>query len=216
MTDLRKLFFEAGRSGWIASLLLVLAGGCNSSGTPAVSQASVDETAASAAAMEQYDKNHDGSMDREELVACAPLAAALATFDANNDSKLSAEETSAGIAKLFGSSSALATFNGTVTLSGRPLSGARVRFVPASFLGEGLTAAEGVTDESGAFRPALADAELPKNLQGQPLIRPGLYLVEITHSEQQIPAKYNTATELGAVVDPTSRTGLASRFDLQL
>jgi len=165
--------------------------------------------------MEQYDINHDGSIEQGESSACPPIAIDFASLDVNKDSKLSADEIAVRIEKLFGTGSALATFNGTVTLGGKPLAGARVRFVPLSILGDGVPAAEGVTNETGEVRPALGDADLPKNLQGQPLIRPGLYLVEITHSERQIPARYNTATELGAVVDPTSRTGLAARFDLK-
>jgi hypothetical protein len=189
--------------------------GCGGSGPAAVRQISVDASEASAAAMEQYDKNGDGAIDQTELAACPPLAIAIAELDADKDSKLSANEIAARIEKLYGSGSALATFNGTVALGGRPLAGAQVRFVPLSFLGEGVPAAQGVTDESGEVRPALGDADLPENLKGQPLIRPGLYLVEVTHPERQIPARYNSATELGVVVDPTSRTGLAARFDLK-
>lgn len=203
----------AGGPSFLAGLALFC--GCSGSGPSAVRQASVDATEASAAAITQYDKNSDGAIDQTELAACPPLALALAELDANKDSKLTADEIAARIERLYGSGGALATFNGTVTLGGRPLLGAQVRFVPVAFLGEGVPAAQGVTDESGAVRPAVGDADLPENLKGQSLIRPGLYLVEITHPEQQIPARYNTATELGAMVDPTSRTGLAARFDLK-
>jgi hypothetical protein len=203
----------AGGSSFVAGFALFC--GCSGSGPAAVRQVSVDASEASTAAMEQYDKNSDGAIDQTELVACPPLAVAIAELDANKDSKLAADEIAARIENLYGSGSALATFNGTVALGGRPLAGAQVRFVPVGFLGEGVPAAEGVTDESGAVRPALGDADLPENLKGQPLIRPGMYLVEITHPEQQIPARYNTSTELGAIVDPTSRTGLSARFDLK-
>lgn len=202
--------------GWLCELRnrFGIALGLQRFGPAAVRQISVDASEASAAAMAQYDKNSDGAIDQTELAACPPLAVAMAELDANKDSKLAGHEIAARIEKLYGSGSALATFNGTVALGGRPLA-VQVRFVPAGFLGEGVPAAQGVTDESGAVRPALADADLPDNLKGQPLIRPGMYLVEITHPEQQLPARYNTATELGAVVDPTSRTGLSARFDLK-
>ncbi len=216
MKELRVVFSPvrlAGCSSFVAGFALFC--GCSGSGPAAVRQVSVDASEASTAAMEQYDKNSDGAIDQTELAACPPLAAAIAELDADKDSKLSANEIAARIEKLYGSGSALATFNGTVALGGRPLAGAQVRFVPLGFLGEGVPAAQGVTDESGEVRPALGDADLPDNLKGQPLIRPGLYLVEVTHPERQIPARYNSATELGAVVDPTSRTGLAARFDLK-
>lgn len=64
-----------------------------------------------------------------------------------------------------------------MTLGGRPLSGAKVLFKPMGLLGDVVPAAEGVTNELGVVRPSLGEAELPENLQGHSLIRPGLYLV---------------------------------------
>lgn len=164
--------------------------------------------------MEQFDANDDGAIDRGESAACPPLTMAFRTFDADGDSKLSTDEISARVEKLYGGA-ALATFNGTVLRGGRPLSGAQVRFRPVALLGDGVQSAVGETDEEGAVRPTIEAAELPENLQGQSFLRPGLYHVEITHPKHALPARYNTATELCAVVDPASRDGLAAQFNLQ-
>jgi hypothetical protein len=51
-------------------------------------------------------------------------------------------------------------------------------------------------------------------MAGAKLMFPGLYLVEITHPQVQLPARYNTATELGCELNPLSREGSSARFDL--
>ncbi len=75
--------------------------------------------------------------------------------------------------------------------------------------------AQGVTDESGVALMALGDENLPSDLQGQPLMQPGLFHVEITHPKLALPARYNTATELGFEVDPSQRGGTSARFELK-
>jgi hypothetical protein len=64
-------------------------------------------------------------------------------------------------------------------------------------------------------RPTIGDEHVSEKLQGVPLLYPRLYHVEITHADVTIPARYNSATELGAEVDPASRTGTSGRFELE-
>ncbi len=47
---------------------------------------------------------------------------------------------------------------------------------------------------------AIADDKLPSDLKGFPGIRPGYYMVEITHPSKTIPTRYNTETTLGQEV----------------
>jgi hypothetical protein len=44
-----------------------------------------------------------------------------------------------------------------------------------------------------------ADEDLPKSANGRPIagVKGGTYKVQVTHPSRKIPAKYNTATELG-------------------
>ena len=52
---------------------------------------------------------------------------------------------------------------------------------------------------SGLARLTHADEDLPKTANGRPIagVKGGTYQVQITHPTRKVPAKYNTATELG-------------------
>lgn len=190
-------------------MLLGLISGCSPGGA-----ASVSPEAAAALAVEQYDSNHDGSIDSKELTKCPPLVVALPAYDANGNGSIEMDEISQRLKRLYASSITLAEVSINVTADGQPLSGAVVRLRPAEFMGPGMTSAEGTTDETGIAKPAIAEEHVPTEFRGSPLVQFGPYLVEVTHPERQIPAKYNTASELGIEVDPSSRNGLSARFDL--
>lgn len=195
-------------------LALTAMAGC-SGGAAKITEASVDPATAAAAAIEQLDKNGDGSLDATEIEACPPLKGALASYDSSSDGALSEAEIEQRLTALYQSGVALANFDCTVTSGGRSLIGATVKLRPVGFLADSLLPAEGTTDEQGVARPTIGDEHIPEKLKGAPLLYPGLYHVEITHGEVTIPARYNSATELGADVDPTSRTGTSAAFALQ-
>lgn len=157
----------------------------------------VDPVAASTAAIEQYDKNGDGLLDETELKACPALLGSLRAYDESKDKKLSAEEIGEQIKFMYGRGAGLTAINSTVTLDGSPLAGATVRFIPEKFLGDEIKPAEGVTDANGNASLGISPDELPKELRRHSLLRVGIYRVEITHPTKKIPAKYNTASELG-------------------
>jgi hypothetical protein len=195
--------------------LLVASSGC-SSGKPArVASASVDPDAAAARALELWDGNADGAVDKEEAAAkCPPLVGALPAFDANGDGKITAEEF-AGHIKSASSVASITSVYCTVLQNGRPLSGATVKLRPVAMYGDELPPAEGTTNADGVAQPSIGADNLPENLASRPLLYPGLYHVEITHPTTSLPAKYNEATELGCEVDPSSRDGASAKFDLK-
>jgi len=187
--------------------------GC-AQGPAAVEKPNVDASSAAAKAVELYDANGDGALGKDELAKCAPLAQSMANYDANNDGRLTEEEISNRLTQLVGPSAAYVTVDGTVTIDRRPLVGATVKLRPADIFEGELPAAEGTTDELGTARPSIPADRLPADLTDAALVYPGLYHVEITHPQTQLPARYNTATELGWEIDPSSRTGMSARFDL--
>ena len=79
--------------------------------------------------------------------------------------------------------------------SSEPIAGAEVKFVPEDFLGKELPVGIGTTDAKGYAKI------LPQGAKGESSLGlcPGFYRVEITKGGE-IPAKYNTATELGQEV----------------
>ena len=174
-------------------MALSAAVGCGSG----VKEYLVDHEAASAAAIEQYDKNGDGLLDETELKACPALLLELRAYDESDDKKLSADEIGAQIKEMYERGAGMTAIDATVTLDGRPLSGATVKFIPEDFLGDEIKAAEGVTNASGYASIGIPPEELPEELRRQSLMRVGIYRVEITHPSRKLPAKYNTETELG-------------------
>jgi hypothetical protein len=194
--------------------IVVVFVGC-ARGPAAVELPSVDGSDVAAFAMEHFDTNHDGAINASEMAGCPPLVVALASYDADRNGELTAEEINARITSLYGPSAALTSVDCVVTLNGRPVQGATVKFRPVEMLGSSVKPAQGVTDQSGIARMALGDDNLPDDLKGTALMHPGLYHVEITHPQIAIPASYNTATTLGFEVDPSQRSGTSARFDLK-
>jgi hypothetical protein len=157
----------------------------------------VDPEESSTAAIEQYDKNGDSLLDETELEACPALLGALRAYDETNDKKLSQEEIAEQIDYMYQRGAGLTAITSTVLLDGSPLSGAIVKFIPEKFLGDEIKTAQGVTNSAGDASIAIPPDELPKELRRASLLRVGIYRVEITHPTKEIPAKYNTESELG-------------------
>src|SRR5262249_44727926 len=109
---------------WVGFLV-----GC-SRGPSAVSLPSVNGSRAASFAMEHYDADHNGAIDAAEMAKCPPLKAALASYDADKNGQLTAQEIEDRVDRLYQVSNALIGVDCTVTLNGRPLQGATVRFRP--------------------------------------------------------------------------------------
>jgi hypothetical protein len=157
----------------------------------------VDPDAAGAAAIEQYDKDGDGLLDKTELKACPALLKKLDLYDESGDEKLTGEEIRNKIQEMYDKGSGMTQLSCIVTMDGMPLSGATVKFIPEPFLGSKIPPAQGVTASSGDASISIAPEELPKPLRRHSMMRAGIYRVEITHPTKKIPARYNTETELG-------------------
>jgi hypothetical protein len=198
----------------LAGTYLLLVSGC-SQHPLGVELPSVDASRAASFAMERYDTNHDGGIVAAELASCRPLVAVISRYDTDRSGAISAEEIEARLTQLYGMGAALTSADCTVTLNGRPLEGAIVKFLPVEMLESWVKTSQGVTDTSGRARLALNDEDLPEDLRGTALVYPGLYYVDITHPKLDLPARYNNATELGFEVDPSLRDGTSARFDVR-
>jgi len=203
------------RSYNLLSLLLLcsipLATGCGSS----ISFPPVDPQAATDAAFAALDKNGDGMLDTEELLGSPALLAEIGEYDANGDKQISKEELLNRIVQMYERKIAFTPADCVVTLDGKPLEGATVKYVPEAYLGEGTTSpAEGVTNSEGFADLSMAQELLPKEANGRPLMRVGLYRVEITHPSENIPAKYNTETTLGFELHPARHYGPHGKFEM--
>jgi EF hand domain-containing protein len=195
----------------LSAPLFFLAGCQSSSMVP-----KVDPEEAVASAMEQFDKNGDGELDKSELAACPALLDALGEYDTNGNKMIGRDELALRIGNMYSRKISLTAADCKVTLNKKPLAGAKILFVPEEFLGAGTTvAAEGVTDQFGLAIMAIPAENLPEELRRHKKTQVGVYRVEITHPSKTIPAKYNTQTELGYEVHPDSHNGSHAFFHLE-
>ncbi len=182
---------------WLTATMLLPICGCSGR----VSTAGVDPAAVARRAVEQYDKNGDGRITDAEF---SPGLKALAkTADENKDGALTASEIANRLQAHVDSKIGLQDMGGQILLDNRPLPGATVTFLPDPVFNDVLEAASGVTDESGFVSVSIAGSSFPG-------MRPGFYRVEVSKKiggREQIPARYNTQSELGEEVGPNASRG---------
>lgn len=149
-------------------------------------------------AVTAYDANGNGTVEGDELAKVPALKTALKRVDANNDGQVSAEEINERINAWRKSRVAITRGDATVTLDGRPVSGAVVKLIPEPFLGPALKAAQGTTGPDGS-----CFLEIARN-PDESGVQLGYYRIEITQPDadgkERIPARYNVQTELGAEI----------------
>jgi hypothetical protein len=156
----------------------------------------IDAQAAGAAAIDQYDANHDGAISGTELDKCPALKSALKHYDTNGDGKVTAATIADRIGLWQKSKAAVVTAGVVIRLDGRPLSGANVTLEPEKFLGANVQQAKGTTNSEGV-------ASL--DIDGKRGANFGLYRVLVSKTEagkDTIPARYNANTELGLEISP--------------
>ena len=181
-------------------ILLLFAAGCGR-GPTALSYVKVDADAAARRAISDIDKDGDGRLKGDELLAAPGLAEAMVRADANNDGALTADEIAARITS-WTTGPAIAPVSCAVRYQGKLLEGAIVRFVPETFLGETFKTGEGKSNDMG-----IATVSLPREqrqLEDAPAGMPmGFYRVQISKLEngrETIPDRFNGATTLGAEI----------------
>ena len=153
---------------------------------------------AGADALAAYDANNDGVIADEEFDSAPALRAALGQIDMDGDERLTATEIDARVQEWQRTKIAEMPVRCEVTLDGQALPGASVVFEPEPFLGTNLHSAIGTTAPSGTGGITLAKEHLadPKYAG----VACGWYKIRVTHSDREIPARYNTETTLGCEV----------------
>jgi hypothetical protein len=179
-----------------AGLCLLIALGC-AGGPSAVEVPEVDPVAAGAEAIKTYDGNGDGALGPDELAKCPGMLVKLAAYDADKNGSVEEAEIVARLGELYKHSPGATQLNCAVTYRGRPLAGAEVVFEPEAYLGEEIQAARGVTDAAGVAAIGIPPEFLPEHLHRLKALHYGTFKVRVTHPTIALPARYNTATELG-------------------
>jgi hypothetical protein len=186
--------------GTIAAAILILFSaqlvGC-SRGPTAIHQPEFDPATASQQAITQYDTNQDGVLSEPELKACPGILLNRSIYDTDGDGKVSRQEIEERLRNLRLSGVGLSTLNVEVRFNGRPLSGAEVKLVPETYLGDEVKPAWGKTGRRGLAVMGVRDADLPAAEKGATGVHYGTYRVEITHPQVALPPKYNIKSTLG-------------------
>ena len=179
--------------------------GCGDRPGGPISAPSYDAGAMAAAALSQYDKNGNGSIDGAELDAVPSLKFALAVIDTNKDKAVSADELKARFEAYKAAGVGAIGVSCDVKLNGKPLVGAVVTFVPEECMKGSVKGGTGTTRDDGST---------PIAAEGLPGMPCGLFKITVSKIEaggsEQIPARYNAKTILGREVFADPRGGSPS------
>jgi EF hand len=202
------------------NMLAVLVAGVSLVGcswhAPGIAGVQIDAARASESILQEYDKDQSGSLSKDELQAVPAIGDRFAWYDTDHNGQISEKELRGGLLTIFDPKIGLVTATCEVTRNGKALSGAKVEFVPLPALKESIPSAEGTTDDNGAARLTIKPDELPANAPAiAGLMRPGLYLVQVTHPSLKIPDEYNTNTKLSEEVSNHSTAGGPLRIRLR-
>jgi hypothetical protein len=144
---------------------------------------------AAAQAIELLDKDGSGSLSEAELAASPGILALRESYDADRNQEISEDELSARLQSIYRGGTDWVTVRSQILQGGRPLAGAKVRFVPEPYFNDALPPASGTTDNQGRVTPAVADEQLPAEFKGVQAMRLGIYRVEVEHPSIKQPHK---------------------------
>jgi hypothetical protein len=170
---------------------------------------------ASSKALQLFDADKDGKIAGPELDACPGLMAALKAMKTDPVRGVNSNQIATRINQWKDSRVRRFPLCCSVTHAGQPLANATVKFVPEEFLKDTLLEiAVGITNSTGRATITVPTEHLPES--PPPGIPPGMYRVEITKEGENIPARYNTATELGQEISIDNLAPLKGtvKFDL--
>ena len=192
---LGKVVPQYGRQAAL-SLCIIAMLGC-SRGPSRFKAPGVDSESAAAQAIELYDANGDGALNREELGKCPGILSKLAVYDENRNGSVEQQEIFRRLSELLKHGTGGTGLNALVSYNGKPLPGATVLLEPEPYLGDEVQMAEGVTDGAGSADLSIPPEYVPEHLRRVKSVHYGTFKVRITHPTVSLPAKYNTETELG-------------------
>ena len=160
----------------------------------------IDPVAASQAAMELFDTDGNGIIDKSEITSSPGLKAAVKTSDLDDDGGLSADEIQKRLQIFVDSQTAIRNFQVGFLHNGNEPRGLEVKVIPEPFLAEYIEPGADFTNTAGVASPAIDFEDPELAAQGYAGLRLGMYRVEVTQpdaSKKQVPKKYNEKTTLG-------------------
>jgi hypothetical protein len=152
--------------------------------------------------MTLYDSDHDQALSTSEVAKAPGLRWVFSDVDSSQDGKLQADEIAKRIQAFVDDQAAMMSMVCEVFVDGQPVEGALVTLTPESFLSGMIKPASGTTDAYGT-------AVLKMEGQQDAGVHFGMYQIQVSKKNaggtETLPAKYNSATELGREVSYLSR-----------
>lgn len=181
-------------------ILLCLAIGC-SQAPKNLSPPPLDPAAAAAKAMELFDTNSDGKIDKSELSSSPGLKAALKTTDSDRDGALTQQEIQDRLQVYVDSGTAIRSFQVELRRRGGEARNLQLTAVPEPFLEEYIEPATGETNVAGVVTPNIEFTDPEIRQQGYGGMRLGMYRLQVVSLDgKTIPKKYNEDSDLGIEV----------------
>ena len=160
----------------------------------------LDPVAATKAAMEQFDADANGVIDKSELTKAPGLKAAVRMSDLDKDGALSEEEIRKRLQVFVDSQTSIRNFQVRILHNGNEERGLEVKAIPEPFLAEYVEPASDFTTGAGVASPSIDFKDPEIASQGYAGLRLGWYRVEVTQpdeSKKPVPKKYNENSILG-------------------
>jgi hypothetical protein len=187
---------------WFALFAFPLLAGCGGKNA-SLSAPSYDPSGMAQAAVSQYDKNGNGSLEGAELDAVPSLKFALAAIDKNKDKAISRDELTTRFEAYKAADVGALGVSCTVKLNSNILVGAVVTFVPEDCMKGTVTGGSGTSRDDGAVEI--------KGDGGVPGLSYGLYKITVSKKNaggtEELPARYHAQTILGREVFADARGG---------
>jgi len=182
----------------------LLATGCGGGSSDTVTIPSYDPGAMADAAIKQFDKNNNGTIEGAELDACPALKVSLAAIDTDKNQALSKDELVERFKAYKAAGAGAIAFGCVVKVGGQPLSEAEVTFTPEECMKGAVKGGSGQTLNDGSVRVSAEGS----SVVGLP---PGLYKISVSKKNagggEILPARYNANTVLGREIFYGSRSG---------
>lgn len=156
----------------------------------------LDARAAAKQAMAEYDTNQDGKLDKGELKKAPALLAGVKQLDKDGDGAVSLEELVARLQHWSSGQGVLTSAYTEVRLDDQAVADATVTLEPEKFLGATYRPCTGKTDALGHVAFSGSVDSYPGIYFGYYRVR----ISKVVDGKEKIPAKYNTESELGLEV----------------
>ena len=160
----------------------------------------LDPIEASQAAVELFDADGNGVIDKSELTKSPGLKAAVKTSDLDNDGGLTAKEIQKRLEIFVDSNTSIRNFQVGFLHNGGEPRGLEITVVPEPFLEKYVEPASDFTNTAGVASPSIDFQDPEIAAQGYAGLRLGMYRVKVTQpdaSKKSVPKKYNENTTLG-------------------